>query len=68
MWKNKRGQEGDVLRETWVHAYFLAEVKNIPIMFNTQSVPVERIQCEMPPDKKLIRRIWKRCVGERKPY
>lgn len=37
-------------------------------MLNTQSVPVEKIQCEMPPAKKLVRRMWKRCVGERKHY
>lgn len=32
------------------------EVRNIPTMLNTQSVPVEKIQCEMLPAKKLVRR------------
>ena len=45
------------LQEKWKHTEFSGEVKTIPIMLNTQTVPVEKIQCEMTSAKKLVRRI-----------
>ena len=55
--KNKIDQEEYELQEKWKHTEFSGEVKTIPIMLNTQTVPVEKIQCEMTSAKKLVRRI-----------
>lgn len=67
MWKNKRGQEGYMLPENWEEAYFLVEVKTIPLclIYTVCLLKEYNVKCLQ---KRNHEKNMKKLCGERKPY